>query len=164
MRNAVTLQRIVLEADAHGALSPDPRSHYLASVCFATSQLYANRHGAGSVNCETLQHLDVVGICYGRDGRSPDRRTTGRWWRWLWEAVPMIRPDNALLIVQTNVTMLFDATYTAFFIPVRTLSCCCGIIIRGCAAELCVILLDLDRSCLCCSVDLPVSSAGDDCV
>ena len=31
----------------------------------------------------------------------------------------MIRPDSRLLILQANLTMCWDTTFTAFFIPVR---------------------------------------------
>ncbi len=43
-------------------------------------------------------------------------------WRWVWKAIPMIRPDNELLVIQSNITLAWDASYTAFFIPVRLLS------------------------------------------
>ena len=39
-------------------------------------------------------------------------------WRWVWTVVPMIQPDNDVLVIQTNITLSWDASYTAFFIPV----------------------------------------------
>ena len=40
-------------------------------------------------------------------------------WRWVWTTVPMVQPSNELLVLQSNVTISWDASYTAFFIPVR---------------------------------------------